>query len=899
MKIYIRSGIAKSLIVFFLLILFLNIGFSQQLNVPPYKDSTLTVAERTRDLLSRMTLEEKFWQLFMVYEDLNKDKSRYHQGVFGFEAGKSAVPENAAAQIVSGQVAGDAYRTAEQINQIQKFFVEKTRLGIPVIMFDEALHGLNKEGATVFPQSIALAATFDLDIMHRVAGVIALETRSMGIRQVLSPVVNIANDQRWGRTEETYGEDPFLSAEMGVAFTSEFEKQGVITTPKHFVANFGDGGRDSYPVHFSERLLEEVYFPPFKECILRGGSRSVMSSYNSLDGSPCSANQWLLNDKLKKEWKFKGFVISDAGATGGANVLHMTASDYPDATWKAVNRGQDVIFQTDYEHYKLFLPAFLDGRVRNSAMDSSVSRVLSAKFELGLFDRPYADPAEAHYWNGHPDHQMLALEAACKSIVLLKNEGNILPLKKTLKSIALIGTDATEARLGGYSGPGNRKVSIAEGIKNKLGPSTIVNILPGSGRTSNEYLVIPSSSLFTRVNNSDQPGLLGTYYNNIDFQGTPTVTRTDPEINFRWTLYSPHPDINYDWYSARWTGKLRAPVSGTFQIGLEGNDGYRLYVDGTLLIDNWQKSSYHRKMVDFTFVKDREYDICVEYYETVGNVWFRMIWNVGVENSWENDIKAALAAAESSEAIVMVAGIEEGEGLDRAYLNLPGHQEELILKLAETGKPMVVVLVGGSAITMNTWIDKVPGVLDVWYPGEQGGNAVANVLFGDYNPAGRLPVTFPVTEGQLPLFYYHKPTGRNDDYRDMSSEALFPFGHGLSYTRFEYSNPILSKREIINGDSLTFSFVVTNAGKTAGEEVTQLYIKDVLASVARPLRELKGFKRIYLEAGQSKTITFSITPRMLSMLDIHLKTVVEPGEFRLLVGSSSKDIRLRETFWVK
>ena len=826
-------------------------------------------------------------------EDLKIDKSRYVNGVFGIEGNVSADAGNATGKMIKNEGKGNAQETAEVINKIQKQFIEKTRLGIPVIIFDEALHGLAREGATSFPQAIGLAASFDLDLMKKVALASAMETKSRGIRQVLSPVINIASDVRWGRVEETYGEDPFLSAKMSVAFVSEFEKLDVITTPKHFIANVGDGGRDSYPIHFDERLMDELYFPPFKESFQLGGSRSVMSSYNSLDGTPCTANDWVLNKKLRNEWGFKGFTISDAGATGGANVLHYTAKGYTDATENAINNGLDVIFQTDFNHYTLFIDAFKNGKIPISVIDTSVARILRAKFEIGLFDHPYVNPIEAKKWNGKAEHRQLAKEAALKSFVLLKNEKETLPLTKTLKSIAIIGTDAIEMRQGGYSGPGNNKVSILDGIKNKLGKNTIVNYTEGCGRNSDEYVAI-APEYFTHLEKGEsKKGLLAEYFNNITLNDKAILTRTDNNIDVRWTLYSPHPDINYDFFSVRWTGKLKASLSGKYKIGFDGNDGYRLYINNELIIDNWQKRSYSIITKDYTFEKDKEYDIRVEFYETSGSVWLKLMWNCGVNNDYENKIKEAVELSKKSDAVIIVAGIEEGEGKDRAYLNLPGRQEEMINKIAATGKKVVVVLVGGSAITMNNWIDTINSIIDVWYPGEVGGDAVADVLFGDYNPAGRLPVTFPRTEGQLPLVYNHKPTGRNDDYLDCTGKPLFPFGYGLSYTKFDYNNITFTKNTFSKSESTIVKFKVSNIGKFDGEEVVQLYIRDLYSSVARPLTELKGLKRISLKAGETKDVSFTITPDLLLILNDKMKWVVEPGEFRIMIGASSNDIRLR------
>jgi len=866
---------------------------------PEYKNPNIGIEKRVDDLLSRMTLEDKFWQLFMIPGDLSEGSEKYKHGIFGFQVSTKGKSKNGAEQLLDYSTSGTAKKMANEINEIQKYFVEETRLGIPIIPFDEALHGLVREGATVFPQSIAIAATWDTTLMNEVAKAIAMETKSRGIRQILSPVLNIARNVRWGRTEETYGEDPTLTTQMSLAYISQLEKNGVIATPKHFIANVGHGGRDSYPIHFNERLLEEIYFPAFKACVQNGHATSIMTSYNSLDGRPCTANNWLLNKKLKAEWGFDGFVISDAGAVGGANVLHFTAKDYTDATTQSIENGLDVIFQTSYDHYPLFYDAFEKGLIDENAIDESVRRVLRAKFKLGLFENPYINPAEAEKYNASKKHRNIAKKAALESIVLLKNEANTLPFSKELKSVAVIGSDATEARLGGYSGPGNNTVSILDGIKNKLSKNCKINFVKGCERISSDFITIPSENLFLYENHKKENGLKGEYFNNTSLEGEADLVRTDAIIDFRWTLFSPdQKKINYDQYSVRWTGRLVPDKTGDFQIGIYGDDGYRLYLNNELIIDNWQKQSVRQITKTYHFEKGKEYDLKLEFYETFGNVNFKLIWNLGVDNDWQNQIRQAVDNANKSDIAIIVAGIEEGEFRDRAFLNLPGHQEEMIKEIAKTGKPIAVVLVGGSAIVMNEWINDIPAIVDVWYPGDEGGNAVADVLFGDYNPAGRLPITFPIDESQLPLYYNHKPTGRGDDYVNLSGKPLFPFGYGLSYTTFKYSD-LKIKSPVINADQTTsISFKLTNTGNYDGDEVVQLYIKDLYASVARPLMELKGFKRIHLKKGETKEISFIITPEMLSMLDEYLNLLVEPGEFRLMIGASSNDIRLTENLIV-
>lgn len=842
-----------------------------------YQDSTQPADARVRDLLGRMTRTEKFWQLFMIPGSLDDRSHDYSGGAFGLQV----TPAGA----LSGPAAARAH--AARIDSIQRFFVEHTRLGVPIIPFEEGLHGIPRPGATAFPQAIGLAATWDTALMGRVSQAIAQEARSRGIRQVLSPVINIASDVRWGRTEETYGEDPFLTGEMARAYVSRFERAGVIATPKHFVANVGEGGRDSYPIEVSRRKLEEVYFPPFRAA-LEAGARSVMTAYNSVDGDPATQNRWLLSDKLKGEWKFPGFVISDAAATGGATVLHMTEVSTATAAKHAIESGLDVIFQSSWEQHRPYLDAFEHAGIPDAAVDSAVARVLRAKFQLGLFEHPYVDPDSAARWNGSAEHRALALEAAGKSIVLLKNERSLLPLSRTVRSVAVIGVDAVEGRLGGYSGPGNNVVSILDGLKARLGGGR-VHYAPGPGRVNQEYEVIGAGAFGA--------GLKGEYFANTGLEGTPSFTRTDSMVNFSWPFSPPAEGLSLDWFGIRWSGPIKIPA-GLRRIGVEANDGYRLYLDGKLLIDRWTKRSAGAQLAAVRLVAGSTHAIRLEYFESTGNGKVKLVWDAGVPHDSSARISAAVGLARSSSVAIVVAGIEEGEFRDRARLGLPGHQVELIRRVAATGTPLIVVLIGGSAITMP-WLDQVGAVVDAWYPGEAGGEAVAEVLLGETNPGGRLPITFPLEEGQLPLVYNHKPTGRGDDYVDLTGSPLFPFGYGLSYTSFEYSDLRWAPATIETGDSAVVTFRVKNIGPRDGDEVVQLYLRDQLASVARPVNELKGFRRVHLAAGEEREIQFVLTSRELRMLDREMKWVVEPGEFRVAIGSSSRDIRLRGIITVR
>jgi beta-glucosidase len=871
----------------------LTCAAAPRIHAQAYKNRALPVEARVRDLLGRMTLEEKFWQLWMVPGDLDSGSAVYKHGVYGLQVRA----RDAAA--TDGSPAAAARRMAGKLNSIQRFFVDSTRLGIPMIPFEEAVHGLYGSGATAFPAAIALAATWDTTLMGAVASAIATESRTRGIRQVLSPVINIANDVRWGRVEETYGEDPWLTTAMTLAFVRPFETMGVVTTPKHFIANVGDGGRDSYPIDFSERLLDELYFPPFKAAIQQGGARSVMASYNSVDGLPATASAWLLTKVLRNEWKFDGVVIGDQAATGGAQVLHFTSPNNLVSTKQAIEAGLDVIFQSAVQQYTQFWPAFERGMIDPRAIDRAVSRVLKLKFELGLFERPYVDADEAGRAGGSKENRALALESARASITLLKNDDRALPLARNVKSIAVIGVDAEEARLGGYSAAGNEKISIVEGIRHKLGAGAEVRYAPGPGRLAIEYVTVPTANLAAIVDGRRVPGLAAEYFDNNTLAGAPRIRRQDPRIDFGWTLNSPGRGIPFDWYSVRWTGKLIAPATETVRLGVEGNDGYRLYVDGALLIDNWEKKSYGAILKDVRLDAGREYDLRLEYFESTGNARVKLVWDHAVPNDWRARIDSAVQVARASDVVVVAAGIEEGEFRDRSSLKLPGHQEELIDALAATGRPVVVAVVGGSAVTMRNWIDRVGAVIDVWYPGEAGGDAIADVLFGDHNPSGRLPISFPMSEGQLPLIYDHKPTGRGDDYLDGTGQAEFPFGFGLSYTTFEYAGLSIEPGEIEPAGTVTVRCTVKNTGAIAGDEVAQLYLREEVTPVSTPLIALKGFQRVHLEPGERKTLSFVLSAAQLSLLDAKLQTVVEPGTFRVMIGRSSKDIRLRGKFQVK
>lgn len=884
------------LIIGFFFFCLIELANAQQL--PIYKNSAYTTEQRVADLIKRMTPTEKFWQLFMIPGDLGTNPGLYKNGIFGFQVSAASAQVGVGAQLMNYNTQENALLLAQKINQIQRYFINETRLGIPFIPFDEALHGLVRNGATAFPQSIALAASFDTSLMLAVSTAIANETKARGIRDILSPVLNIATDVRWGRTEETYGEDPFLVTQMAAAYLRSFETAGIVTTPKHFIANVGDGGRDSYPIHLSESFLNEIHLPPFKHAVQQVGARSIMTSYNSVNGSASSANNWLLNKKLKQEWGFKGFVISDAGAVGGTTVLHHTTEDYPESGAAALINGLDVIFQTNYEHYQLFIPPFLDGTIPQARIDDAVSRVLRVKFQLGLFDQPYVDETNAAKWVNTNLHKSLAKSAAVKGTVLLKNSNNVLPLNSSFKKIGMFGKDAVAARLGGYSGPGNGIVNILDGIKKRANHLQEVFYAEGAGLTSETFKLVSSSNLFNDATLKNK-GLTAEYFSSLVPGESLKKTRTVNDINESYTFMSPDSNIALDHYSIRYSGFLTPNKTGDYELALEGNDGYRLYLNGQLIINQWAKISHRRATTKVYLEKGKSYPLRVEFVESKGNGKIKFLWKQVLLDSAEIKMKEAVELAKKVDINIIVAGIHEGEFQDRSSLSLPGNQEALIQSIAATGKPVVVLLVGGSAITMQKWMDKVNGIMMVWYPGEEAGNAVAALLYGDENPAGRLPISFPQTEGQLPLVYNHKPTGRGDDYHDLSGEPLFPFGYGLSYTQFKYSNLVFSKDTLQGIASIKVKADITNIGDKMGEEVVQLYIRDELSSVATPIQSLKGFNRVLIAPGQTKTVEFEINALMLSLINETGEQVTEQGTFRIMIGSNSKSLFLKKNLFYK
>ncbi len=768
----ILAGICAAMSV--ILVIFPKADMRSQTTMPDYKNPQLPVEQRVADLLSRMTLEEKVAQLVCLWGERPQVKP---QTDFSTDRG-DFLPEKAR-QVMKygiGQIARQRERKGPRegalfANAVQKWLIESTRLGIPAILHDEILHGNMAQGSTSFPQPIALASTWDPDFISKVFAAAALETRARGSHQVLGPNLDVAREPRWGRTEETYGEDPYLVSRMAVAIIKALQGPGpgvegdhIIATAKHFAAHGQpEGGTNIAPANYSERVLREFFLPSFKAAVTEGHIMSVMASYNEIDGIPSHANKWLLEKVLREEWGFKGYIVSDYYGIPQLESLHHVAADKTEAARLAIEAGVDIELP-DPDCFPILVQLVKEGKVSEATVDRAVARNLRAKFLLGLFDKPYVDPERAARVTNSQEHRELAAEAARRSIVLLKNENNLLPLNRSrLQSIAVIGPNADRAHLGGYSDNPGRGISVLQGIMDKVG------------------------------------------------------------------------------------SKVKVAHAVGCKITEEGGDWW---ADTSHLSDAAEDSKLIAQAVDVAKAAD------VSVLVLGGNE------DTNKEGWADNHLG------------------------DRDSLDLVGRQNDLVKAVLETGKPTIVLLINSGPLSVKYIAEKAPAILEGFYLGQETGVGVADVLFGDYNPAGKLPVSFPRSVGQLPSYYNRKPTARRG-YLFTSKEPLFPFGHGLSYTTFEYSNLNVNSLQIGPAGQARVSITVTNTGKRAGDEVVQLYIHDLVSSVTRPVMELKDFKRITLAPGESKTVDFVITPDKLSFLNLNMERVVEPGMFDIMVGTSS------------
>jgi len=743
----------------------LAIAASAQQATPDYRNASLPIEKRVADLLPRMTLEQKVDQL---------TGGQRHPGILD-TTGRFTPDqaEEAFRKLYQEDTTVGVYDAAVLRNAAQRFAVEKTPLGIPRIFQGEALHGYMFNGSTSFPQCLGLASTWDPDLVRQVFTAAGDEMGSSGTNQAFSPVIDLARDPRWGRTEETYGEDPYLVSRMGVAAIEglqgnsfQIDHHHVLATAKHFVHGQMEGGRNTGPSNISERELRESFLVPFEAAVKEAHVGSVMASYNEIDGIPVHINHWLLGTVLRQEWGFQGYVTSDGGALQMLYETHHVAANAADAAREAIAAGVEFDL-SDGSVYRTLVDSVKQGKVPQSQVDAAVSDVLAAKFRLGLFENPYVDPEYAAKTTNSPEHQKLALKAAQESIVLLKNDGDLLPLNiSKMKNIAVIGPNAADVHLGGYSREAGHGVSILDGIRQRVGSG--VNVLYSEGG---------------RITNGKQ-GWRGWYENNVSV--------IDP-------------------------------------------------------------------------------------------------------NTQVEAIRAAAETARKADVAIVVVGENETTNReawseqhlgDRDSLDLLGAQDQLIKAVFETGTPTVVLLINGRPLSINYAAQNVPAILEGWYLGQEGGTAAANVLFGDVNPGGKLPVTFPRSVGQLPAYYDHKPS-RNRSYAFVDSTPLFPFGFGLSYTKFRFENLRVEPAKISASQTATVRVDIANTGTRSGDEVAQLYVHQRLSTVGQPVMALKGFRRVTLKPGEKTTVEFKLSPDALAIIDENMRRVVQPGSFDIMVGQSS------------
>jgi beta-glucosidase len=737
----------------------------------PYKNAALPIPDRVADLLSRMTLEEKIEQINWGWQ----------QKVDVVDPTNTYTAETAR-KALGAEWGGDIQLTPRKAallrNAVQRYQLEKTRLGIPVMFPGEALHGYMEYGSTSFPQALGLASTWDAALVKRIFTAIGDEAGSRGSSQVFSPVLDIARDPRWGRTEETLGEDPYLVSRMGVAAIEGLQGDGflidrhhVLATAKHFaVHGMPEGGTNTAPGNYSERVIRENFLPPFQAAVQEAHAGSVMASYNEIDGVPSHVNHWLLDKVLRQEWGFDGYISSDDDGIQMLVATHHVAHDMNDAARQALDAGVDFDV-SESSVYANLAQQVKAGAVSIAEVDRAVARVLTTKFRLGLFDHPYADPDYAERINNGAEHRALALEAARKSLVLLKNDKGLLPLDLSkLKTIAVIGPNAADLHIGGYSRDPGFGISVLDGIKARVGDKAKILYEKGCKITT-------------------------------------------------------------------------AP---------EGFRGW--WADNVELVDT---------------------------------------------KSQADSIKAAVDAARKSDVAVVVVGENESTNReawgeqhrgDRDSLDLLGAQNDLVKAVVETGKPVIVLLINGRPLSVNYIADHAAAVFEGWYMGEMGGQAFAEALFGDINPGGKLPITFPHTVGALPDFYNHKPSDSRS-YAFSTRKPLFAFGSGLSYTTFKFDNLKVDPQQILPGATAKVSVDVTNTGAREGDEVAEFYLHQRVASVTQPVMKLTGFERVSLKPGEKRTVEFNVTPEMLKIWDINMHRVLEPGVFELMVGPSSDDTK--------
>ena len=814
----------------------------------------------------------------------------------------------------------------EKVSQMQNHAAAIPRLGIPAYVYwNEGLHGSARSGySTLFPQAIGLAAAWDTPLMHRVATVISTEARAKynhaiaeGNRNIYygltiwSPNINIFRDPRWGRGQETYGEDPFLTGRMGVAFVSGLQGDDArylraISTPKHFAVHSGpEPLRHRFNVNVSPHDLEDTYLPAFRATVTEGHAQSVMCAYNAVDGEPACANLQLLTKLLRNKWGFNGFVTSDCGAIGDIAKGHEFTPDLEHAAVAAVRAGTDT--SCGHDEYALLVKAVKAGLIQESELDTAVQRLFRARFDLGMFDPP-SQVAYARMPFSEVDsapHRELALQTARESMVLLKNDGNVLPLAGNVKTVAVIGPNAASlaALEGNYNAVPSHPLTPLDGLRAALRGRAKVLYAQGSGYAEGLMVPVPET-LFATEGSPGQHGLRGEYFSGDSFAGKPTLTRLDHQIDFDWNGAPPAPGVDAKSFGVRWSGTIAVPVAGdtTFSATLadcskcDEAESFTVYLDGVQVARQTTPRPRGAALPRFTlhFADTKPHALRMEYTHQ------SPLFGAGVTLHWQPPVQALRAAAvettQRSDVVVAFVGLSphlEGEemsikvpgfdGGDRTDLNLPAEQQQMLEAVAATGKPLVVVLMNGSALAVNWAQQHAAAILEAWYPGEAGGTAIAETLLGRNNPAGRLPVTFYASIEQVPPFDDYSMQGRT--YRYSKATPLYRFGDGLSYTQFQYTGARLSAAKIAAGDALTVTTRVANTGRLAGDEVVEVYLTPPASELA-PIRALAGFKRIHLAPHESREVQIVLDPRQLSQVDAAGLRAILPGIYKLTIGGS-------------
>ena len=781
------------------------------------------------------------------------------------------------------------------------------RLGIPKYdAWNEALHGVAwRDGVTVFPQAIGLASTWDPELLHAVATAISTEARalynhgSFGLT-LWSPVINIARDPRWGRTQEAYGEDPYLVSRMAVAYVKGIQGDHpfylrAVATPKHFALNNIEASRFTGTSDAPEEVIRDYYLPHFRAAIVEGGAQSIMCSYNRVNGVPSCGNPWLLDTVLRKEWGFRGFVVSDCGAIGAMVWGHHVKGSDEEAVTAGLHAGCDLECGKAYKEQ--IERAVADGSLSEAEVNRALEHVLGVRFRLGMFDPPGRNPYAAIPMSvvDGPEHRELALAAARESLVLLKNDG-ILPLDpRRTKRLAVVGPAAKVFLHGsnGYHGTNAHLVAPLAGIERRAGTAIAVSFAAGTALPGGDGVAmsaIPETWLRTP---DGQPGLRGQYFTGRDLSGPPVLTRTDATVDFGWGDGAPAPGLPADDFSVRWTGKLVPKASGRYALWVTGDDGYRLSLDGKRIVEDWNDHGPRRRATVTTLQAGRSYDLSLEYYEHGGGAEIRLAYA-----AFEDDTANAVKAAKAADAVVFMAGVDAtaaDEESDFPSLALPDDQAKLLDAVLKANPRTVLVLQTGNPLVLTARQKSAAAILQAWYAGQDTGTAIAEVLFGDTNPSGKLPITFYASLAGLPAMDdYDIRKGRT--YMYLAHDPAFPFGHGLSYTTFQYGVLALSATAERPDGSLRVEFDVANAGARAGAEVAQVYVHPPRG----PKRELRAFQRVRLEPGAHTRVVVDLAMRDLGHYDAQAKReVIDPGRYEILVGGSSADIRQRASFEIR